>query len=775
MKTKIITLVMILCALCAFSTFALQIDPGTGTRISDSTLLSPVWSPDGKWIASLGFDGKWWLQLTPSEGGATEKLYTPTPSEGYILGLTKKPCFTPDSQEVVFTYSLIDKNRGTIVNMVNGSGSIINQIPIIMAVNIKSKATRVIREEAENARYSHNGRYFAYVNYDHRAVTDPAHAEHHYSLAVYDTVTKETKYLTDNLGVRTGDFSFSSDDTYLAVYISESNGPPKIYRINLDGSNTEEISSSDNPWKLPFFSTPECSPGGGWIMYTASESTNTTRALLVYDTATKKTTPVFPISTVQNTAGTWSPDGKKFCCSLVLKSTNKGALYTYDFIEKNLGKEPVLQEVAQYIPQGFGTKLININLNAISPSDSSLYQGTKILETNQQFAVWSPDGKWIAVSTPVANMIWIVPAGGGAPINVADFTHNTVYKGYELASFGSPTVTAFTPDSQEIVYNTTIIDESRGTTVTITDEITSTGTRHFGVSVMQPINVIKAVNIYTGAIRLVMDAASWGTFSHNGKYFAYTSSITPKDPVTINILDMETKKSRIFYNGGGQPVCFNKDDSYLVAIAGPGGGYTMLPLGQGGEKKVPQYTTSMSPDDRFVIYGALAGAGVVIRLYDMVLGKTINVLPEGTEFQSWNGSFSPDGKKFCYQLISKVEPSWTRLYVRDFNPAEFSSITSVDIAKPLEFALQGNYPNPFNPSTSIQFSLAKAGKVNLTIYSVAGQKIRELFTNTEMTPGIHHVLWDGRDDLGKPVSSGVYITRLHMGGKALAGRMLLMK
>ena len=153
----------------------------------------------------------------------------------------------------------------------------------------------------------------------------------------------------------------------------------------------------------------------------------------------------------------------------------------------------------------------------------------------------------------------------------------------------------------------------------------------------------------------------------------------------------------------------------------------------------------------------------------------MHVLPEEADISCSQGSFSPDGKKFCYILESITSPRWRQVYVRDFNPADYTIVTGIETAEPLLFTLQGNYPNPFNPSTTIQFSLASAEKVNLSIYSVAGQKIRELVTNTEMTPGIHHVLWDGHDDLGKPVSSGVYLSRLETGGKALTGRMLLMK
>ncbi|MCK5052229.1 MAG: choice-of-anchor D domain-containing protein [Candidatus Cloacimonetes bacterium] len=69
--------------------------------------------------------------------------------------------------------------------------------------------------------------------------------------------------------------------------------------------------------------------------------------------------------------------------------------------------------------------------------------------------------------------------------------------------------------------------------------------------------------------------------------------------------------------------------------------------------------------------------------------------------------------------------------------------------------LTGNYPNPFNPTTNINFSLKADSRVSLMIYNVRGQKVRTL-VNDNMQAGYHSIVWDGRDDSGKSVSSGVY-------------------
>ncbi len=93
---------------------------------------------------------------------------------------------------------------------------------------------------------------------------------------------------------------------------------------------------------------------------------------------------------------------------------------------------------------------------------------------------------------------------------------------------------------------------------------------------------------------------------------------------------------------------------------------------------------------------------------------------------------------------------------------------------PQVFTLFQNAPNPFNPSTVIGFDLASDMPVRLAVYSAAGQKVRELVSG-HMSAGQHSVAWDGRDDTGQPVSSGVYLYCLEAGGRSETRKMLLIR
>ena len=86
-----------------------------------------------------------------------------------------------------------------------------------------------------------------------------------------------------------------------------------------------------------------------------------------------------------------------------------------------------------------------------------------------------------------------------------------------------------------------------------------------------------------------------------------------------------------------------------------------------------------------------------------------------------------------------------------------------------------NYPNPFNPTTTISFSIPEESKVEFTVYNIKGQKVKVL-TNNNYDKGSHSVSWDGVDESGKSVSSGVYFYNLKVNGKDKAvKKMLLLK
>ena len=94
--------------------------------------------------------------------------------------------------------------------------------------------------------------------------------------------------------------------------------------------------------------------------------------------------------------------------------------------------------------------------------------------------------------------------------------------------------------------------------------------------------------------------------------------------------------------------------------------------------------------------------------------------------------------------------------------------------KPKEFALSQNYPNPFNPSTKIEFTLAKSGFVTMRIYDILGRKVRTLVSEN-LPSGYKSVLWDGKNDRGEQIASGIYFYELKVGESTLSKKMILLK
>ncbi len=88
--------------------------------------------------------------------------------------------------------------------------------------------------------------------------------------------------------------------------------------------------------------------------------------------------------------------------------------------------------------------------------------------------------------------------------------------------------------------------------------------------------------------------------------------------------------------------------------------------------------------------------------------------------------------------------------------------------------LRGNFPNPFNPETRIEFSLKQAGKTSLKIYNIKGQLVKTM-VNDHLAEGNHSIIWHGRDNNDKAVSSGLYLYRLETNGYDSTKKMLLLK
>lgn len=93
---------------------------------------------------------------------------------------------------------------------------------------------------------------------------------------------------------------------------------------------------------------------------------------------------------------------------------------------------------------------------------------------------------------------------------------------------------------------------------------------------------------------------------------------------------------------------------------------------------------------------------------------------------------------------------------------------------PKAFNLSQNYPNPFNAVTVISFAMPKAGHVNLEVYNILGQKVKDL-VDEKVTAGYKRVVWDGKDNTGRTVASGVYFYKLRTEGFVEVMKMTLLK
>jgi len=136
---------------------------------------------------------------------------------------------------------------------------------------------------------------------------------------------------------------------------------------------------------------------------------------------------------------------------------------------------------------------------------------------------------------------------------------------------------------------------------------------------------------------------------------------------------------------------------------------------------------------------------------------------------------SPDGRFIMFlsgRAEGKLLPFWVDAQIINNYITGINDKTPAE--KPASYQLYQNYPNPFNSDTRIEYQVSRTSNIELIIYSLSGQKVKTL-VKRQQTPGRKSVSWDGRNDSGCIVNSGIYIFRLEAGGHSICRRMAFLK
>ncbi len=149
--------------------------------------------------------------------------------------------------------------------------------------------------------------------------------------------------------------------------------------------------------------------------------------------------------------------------------------------------------------------------------------------------------------------------------------------------------------------------------------------------------------------------------------------------------------------------------------------------------------------------GAMQLSSTNYRLYSSI-GQSIIGVQEGGGKKLYTGFWNP--------WVVETSPV-------EWEEQDFSLL-------PQEFDLRQNYPNPFNPTTVIEYALPKPSEVTIRIYNILGQKVRDLL-DEHQDAGYKSVLWDGKDNSGNEVSSGVYFYRIQAKDFIKCKKMTLLK
>ena len=265
------------------------------------------------------------------------------------------------------------------------------------------------------------------------------------------------------------------------------------------------------------------------------------------------------------------------------------------------------------------------------------------------------------------------------------------------------------------------------------------------------------------------------SYSPDGNTLVSTSTFED-DPVRL--WDLTTKQSTAIFEGDSQYAAFSNDGT-ILALEIMNVGVIAYNLVTPEITIINEYyfLTFLPDSTMMILKDYRSDSGKSISVWEAKTSTLITTLETET-FEGWGKQpiFSPDGKTLAMAGFYSTVLFDPKVLYDQLPP---SAPASVKLTNAIQTELLPNYPNPFNPETWIPFRLAEDATVTLTIYDVDGRVVRGLDIGHQRA-GIYEtrnkaIYWDGRNDLGESVASGVYFYHLTAGNYSATKRMVILK
>ena len=379
--------------------------------------------------------------------------------------------------------------------------------------------------------------------------------------------------------------------------------------------------------------------------------------------------------------------------------------------------------------------------------------------------VWSPDGETITFNDKYYG-IWNISSEGGIPELIFDNYFLVKYHEYFIHP-GGLEVLGYDADRQSLIFKRYIIDEDRGSRVIINDLNTL-----YNATIINPIPIIERLDIETGNRTRLTNEASTCDVSTTGQYLAWITQIVNETP-KLMIHSVSTGEERTVVADNPSIVKFRTGTDTIVYQ--DSSGIYCCDIHDGDPELISDNTAyrlfDVSPDGEWLLLGSVDNS--LLAALHVESGEIFDIMPNGLVAVN-NGSFSPDGSLLCVNAKTSrlPETTWEMHLVQLSLEFPATDASEEEIVQP--FSIRGPFPNPFNAATRINFTTETDGPVRMDIYNVLGQKVTTI-VNESMQAGTHNAVWDGRDENGRHLSSGVYIAQISSPDGMKTLRMTLMK